>query len=233
MSIIAQLRIAAGEGRVLPPNRSDAETSSREVSLPADHHELLRSWGPVVTSDRLARLRDVSSQGAFEGISEWNEKSRWKCAWRLTQVEQFLCFGETAWGDQFAYRIEDLRAGGTPPVYELATGTMEIRYAAESFAEFIHVGLLLHLNDPDEYTRLAWQRHDDIRVDQQIAWIPPGLIGGQELDHETMLLPAAEHMVLLGDLHTQIFSATPGALIEGFEVAEDEDGRQRAKVDIR
>lgn len=36
-------------------------------------------------------------------LVEWNEPSTWKFAWPSTILE-YLCFAETAWGDQYAYR---------------------------------------------------------------------------------------------------------------------------------
>jgi hypothetical protein len=69
--------------------------------LPADHVELLKKSNGVTAYGGYFRLLSLGD------MSSWNAPGRWKFAWPA-HVAEYLCFGETAWGDQYAYRLVDL-----------------------------------------------------------------------------------------------------------------------------
>src|SRR5690348_12619668 len=88
------------------------------VALPATHQLLLTQTDGLSAYGGYLRLF-----GASELIA-WNDSSTWKFAWP-SRIREYFCFAETAWGDQYAYRYDELVAGPEPAVYFLESITLE------------------------------------------------------------------------------------------------------------
>src|ERR1700722_9615394 len=84
--------------------KSEIRTSIE--SLPEKHLELLRSVNGVTIYHGAFRLFGIDRHEPMLDIITWNSGNSWKFAWD-DRVEPFLIFGETAWGDQYAYRSDD------------------------------------------------------------------------------------------------------------------------------
>src|SRR5215471_20631369 len=69
--------------------------------------------------------------------ARWNSANCWKFAWNGAP-DGYWCFGETAFGDQFAFSCEQLRASQDPPVFKLHHISMSTeRCWEESFDSFL------------------------------------------------------------------------------------------------
>jgi hypothetical protein len=73
------------------------------ITLPIDHQSALQESNGVEVYGGYARLFGLSSESNIDTI-KWNEFDFWKFAWG-NRCQDYLCFAETAWGDQYAYHI--------------------------------------------------------------------------------------------------------------------------------
>ena len=84
----------------------------RSYSLPPSHIELLSGAQSFAVYHGYFRLFGHNE------IDVWNDRELWKFSWE-SSVDDYLCFGETVFGDQYAYRLEDISLGRDAAVYEL------------------------------------------------------------------------------------------------------------------
>lgn len=127
------------------PLLSRFETESGLV-LPPEHKELLRSSNGIEASAGYIRLFGLYTTEAIDAVL-WNNHDFWKFAWG-DRCSSYWCFGETAWGDQYAYAVESLREGGAPAVYFMDALSMTPEVIAPSFAEFLQKEFVRSAKDP-------------------------------------------------------------------------------------
>jgi hypothetical protein len=99
--VVQRMRGAAG-AQLCPRSRPEDA-----LLLPEAHAALLRDGVSAIHG--YVRLFGSGCRKCTD-LSWWNVKSTWKFAWS-GRVSPFLCFGETGWGDQYAYDIDALRRG--------------------------------------------------------------------------------------------------------------------------
>src|SRR5688572_21367932 len=86
------------------PAPAETAAPARELglpttTLPTDHEELLSLVGGRLGYSGCFRLFSA------DRAARWNAPACWKFAWPC-DLTDFFCFGETAWGDQYAYKLE-------------------------------------------------------------------------------------------------------------------------------
>lgn len=138
-------------------SEADAERlKSRGISLPAPLVTLLKSSNGVSAFDGYFRIFGVG-QGAPIDAVEWNDAGSWKFAWN-GRCDAFWCFGCTAWGDQYAFRLDHLRQGKAAVVF-LDSLSMTPEEIAPDFDVFFQKEFLRNAERPyDSMTLKAWER---------------------------------------------------------------------------
>lgn len=151
---------------------------------------------------------------AVADVNEWNRPETWKFAWPR-RVAEYLCFGETAWGDQYAYRYDELRPGREPPVYFLDAVGMHAEPLAASFEGFLESEFLRNAERP-LYSSIAEARRrvGDLRADEHVVHVPSILISGDEALSDVIKMDALAAMIINGDLAGQLLDAQPPGEID-------------------
>jgi hypothetical protein len=168
-------------------------------------------------------------QEPYLDLRSWNAPGTWRFAWD-DRIEPYFCFGETAWGDQYAYKRS---AGGglEPEVYELDSYFLSPDPLAATFEDFLRDDFLRNAETPyDSLTLAALERLGPIDPSQHWVLSPSLALGGDELVENTLLLPAVTAMVFAGDLATWIEEADPEATVTAIEPWHDAQGRARLRV---
>ena len=209
--------------------------SARQYEIPANfppvHRELLSEANGLEVYGGYFRLFGAGDDAAIP-ISRWNSPELWKFAWG-NRADSFLCFGETAWGDQYAYRLEDLAASSAapPPVYFLESITMRGEVISPTFEGFLETEFLRNACDPyDDILVAARRRLGDLTPGEHILYQPSLLLGGTESPENVQKMPAVAAMVVQGDLCVQLDGQLASRSIRELFTLEDEQGRTRLKV---
>ena len=154
------------------------------VQLPADHLRLLARSNGIEAYGGYYRLFAVGGEAAIE-MRRWNEPGLWRYAWR-GRVDGYLCFGESAWGDQYAYAIGE-RSGS---VHRLDAFSMESESIAGSFTEFMRCVFLTAARHPcDELTVATRARLGRLPLSEHVTMLPPPRSG--DLDPTRVVRMAA------------------------------------------
>ena len=163
------------------------------VSLPLEHMRLLARSNGVEAYGGYFRVFGLGA-GAGIDLLAWNEPSLWKRAWN-GRADGWLCFGETGWGDQYAYRGET--GGGT--VFRLDAFSMESEPIASGFAEWVRRVLLPNAQRPrDELTLTARERLGRLPLAEHVTFLRPP--DGCEVDPATVArVPAVAAMRAAAD----------------------------------
>ncbi|WP_127354984.1 SMI1/KNR4 family protein [Actinacidiphila soli] len=207
--------------------RSGAETAYG-YELPEAHRELLRELNGFTAYHGAFRLFGTGRPAHLD-LAAWNAPQTWRFAWD-ERAEPFVFFGETAWGDQYAYRREP---GGrlAPEVHFLEGNFLRSEVIAGSFEEFLADELLRNAKEPyDELTVEAVERYGPIAADQHWAFVPSLAMDGTEDIGQVMQLPAVTAMVYAGDIATAVGAAAPDDLLTGVAPWTDDQGRARLRV---
>ena len=164
-----------------PPASNLAEDAKLHsgVRLPEAHIELLaRANGLSINSGyyRLFGLHTVPERD----LEIWNETSLWKYAWQ-GRVDDFLCFGTTAWGDQYAYHLPSLAEKGHSAVFLLDAYSMDADPLADSFPEFWRNEILRNATAPyDHMVEKCRQATGSLDWNELLTYSPHLLLGGTE-----------------------------------------------------
>jgi hypothetical protein len=199
------------------------------VRLPAAHRDLLLSANGIGTGWGYQRLFGVGD--GSQDIGPWNAHETWKFAWPRP-LDDFLSIGQTGWGDQFAYKLSDLRRG-VETVHWLDHSLMykADMPAAPTFAAFLE-GFLRRACAPDEKTREARRQLGDLGRDELAVFSPSPLLVGLERATQLKRLTARDAMILNGDLTTQLTDPeNQGARVARFDLFLDDRGRPRVHVE--
>jgi len=175
--------------------------------LPESHRALLTLTNGIDVFGGYYRLFGAG-ESCNTDMSEWNEVQSWKFAWPQSTAHRFLCFGETAWGDQFAYALDEL-GRRDPRVYFLGGFTMNASLLAKSFEHFLERTFLRTAFRPGDSVLIgARRRLGDLTPRQHIVYVPSLLLGGcDERVENVSVMAARAAMVVNGDLHTQLSEA--------------------------
>lgn len=194
------------------------------IRLPPAHEALL------LESDGLSAFGGYFRIFGVEHLCLWNARDTWKFAWP-DEVSKFVCFGETGWGDQYAYSVdEDGAHGGT--VYFLDALAMQPELLSQSFEDFLTSEFLRNaLNPYDEMVVGARKRLGDLAEGEHIQYVPSPLISGEESLERVTKLPATAAMIINGDLARQLRDEKQTSPIKRVSTYEDEKGRTRIRIE--
>jgi hypothetical protein len=132
------------------------------IRLPETHVTLLSHGNGVLAYHGYFRLFGVGCDGCID-LTVWNDTETWKFAWPDRLVDYF-CFGETAWGDQYAYRTSELVAG-IETVYMLDAFEMNPDPIASTFDEFLQSEFVRCAREPYDEMLLRSQFRRDVAID--------------------------------------------------------------------
>jgi hypothetical protein len=206
--------------------------------------KLEREHGIVLPGDHLAALQESNGVEAYAGYIRlfglgtthsidamvWNLPNCWKFAW-ANRCAGFWCFGETAWGDQYAYALESLRSGTAVEVYSLDALSMTPRVVASSFTEFLETEFVESAKDPfDAMTKQARQKLGPLELSSHLVYSPSLLLGGPEDINHVEKMPARAAMIVNGDIATQVDAGPADGAIKGVQTYEDELHRTRLRL---
>jgi hypothetical protein len=196
--------------------------------LPAPHRALLVRANGIVAAHGYERLLGVGD--APTSIGAWNAPSTWKFAWSLP-LDEYLCFAESGFGDQYAYRLTELRRGGQS-IHRLE------RHLMEPAEQPVAPGIESFLRQ--FFGRAQTPSHEIIEARAQVGNIgpaehviasPPPLVAGRE-PVGLVRLPAAAAMILQGDLASQLLDpANAERDVARVVQYQDNLGRSRLRVD--
>jgi len=199
------------------------------LTLPKMHVDLLlRSNGLEVFSG-FYRIFGIAPTTRTDIIG-WNQKECWKFAWG-NKCDGFLCFGESAFGDQYCYQIESLQRDETSPVYLLDAVTMQPVQLESSFAAFFENELLRVAGEPyDEMAVLAHQRFGALPARVHLTYSPSLALGGEEKVENLQILDAATALIFHGDINRQLSDAQFDATLSAIEPYTDDLLRPRLRL---
>jgi len=198
-------------------------------ALPPDHRELLRRLNGLTVYHGAFRLFGIDRDKAVLDLDAWNARETWRFAWD-DRTDPYLIFGETAWGDQYAYRWEEPRTIGQEIIFLEGT-LLRPQVIAGSFQEFMMNEFLRNADNPyDELTVETVRRCGPISVEKHWVYTPSVALGGVESIDNVMEMPAITAMTFAGDVASALRSSRPGTFPSAVTPWTDALGRSRLRV---
>ena len=211
--------------------KASSATLESEVfqTLPADHQAVLTTMNGMTVAKGAFRLFGVRNEPYLD-IGQWNAHETWRFAWGA-YAANYLLFGESAWGDQYAYRTDENGKIFGPEVYLLDCVALGPEVLAGSFAEFLEREFLRNAREPySPYTLEMIRRTDGIAAASHWVYTPSlALTGVEDLD-TVVEMPAAMAMTIEGDIILSLDDAPPDAAPLGVVPWFDDMGRPRMRV---
>lgn len=227
--ILAELEWTEGATVEAGADAKILERLGGHVGLPTAHVDLLKIANGISVFGGYFRLFGGRCPEMIDVI-EWNDRETWTFAWNKP-LEEYWFFGETAWGDQYAYRRDELRESSRPKVYFLQGITMNPEVIANDFDTFLEAEFLRNALEPyDSFLVAVRQRLGDLAPLDHIAYVPSLLISGEENVDLVSKLDAVASMVINGDLYNQLADQPQDRPIKELQPFEDADGRMRMRV---
>ncbi len=199
------------------------------IVLPSEHRTALQESNGVEVYAGYIRLFGVRTTESIDAII-WNQPDCWKFAWE-GRCSGYWCFGETAWGDQYAYALESLRAGEAAKVYFLDALSMTPQVVAASFTEFLEKEFFRSASDPyDAMIKQARQKLGPLEITSHLIYVPSVLIGGVEDINHVQKMSARSAMICNGDIATQLDAGPSDKAVKSVQPYEDELHRMRIRL---
>ena len=199
------------------------------LDLPAEHKELLQASNGVEAYAGYVRVFGLHTTEGIDSV-RWNQHDFWKFAWE-DRCTEYWCFGETAWGDQFAYRIDSLRANEDAPVMFLDAYSMTPQPFAHSFVEFLENVFVRSAKGPyDAITKLAREKFGPLEAAAHVVYNPSILLGGAEDINNVQKMNARSAMICNGDIATQLDAGPSDKAVKNVQPYEDESHRMRLRL---
>lgn len=200
-------------------------------SLPASHLRLLQALNGLMVYHGAFRLFGIGRAEPTLDLESWNASELWRYAWD-DRTDSYLMFGETAWGDQYAYRRGASGDLGQE-VYFLEGTLLRPQVIAGSFDEFMMNEFLRNARDPyDPLTVEAVQRRGPINLGNHWVYVPSVALGGSESIENVTVMPAVTAMTFAGDLASALRESRPGTSPTRVLPWTDDHGRARLKVEF-
>ncbi len=197
--------------------------------LPPQHKELLRSSNGVDGYAGYVRLFGLYTMDGIDSVL-WNQHDCWKFAWG-NRCSAYWCFGETAWGDQYAYAVETLKAGGDAQIYFIDALSMTAEVVAASFAEFLQNEFVRSAKEPyDTMIKQARQKLGPLELTSHLVYVPSVLLGGTEDIANVQKTNARSAMICNGDIAVQLDEGPATGTIKAVQPYEDEMQRMRLRL---
>jgi len=224
--------LSAIEGVVTRPGLDISLSQAIEpligFTLPNDHLGLLRQTNGAEGFGGYVRLFGFGPASAID-LVQWNAENFWKFAWS-GQVTPYFCFAETGWGDQFAYRIDQLKMGD-PSIYHIEALAMQPQKIAADFSGFFGCEFLQSCNLPyDSMTVAAREKIGDLRPEEHVTYSPSPVIGAPETMENIIKLQARTAMIIAGDLAVGMNALAPEE--NDFRVEQYEDAEKRIRMRV-
>jgi hypothetical protein len=223
---------AVGNARLhgpMDPQASALMRDSLRTRLPEEHMELLIRYNGIEAYDGYFRLLGVLTAD-FIDIINWNQNDCWKFAWD-GRCDEYWCFGETGWGDQYAYRIGSQSFKDGWNVYVLSAFSMTPQVIASSFPEFWENEFLRNAKDPYDVTiKRARREIGQLDPSEHVVYAPPILITGSEPESRIEKMDARSAMICNGDIAMQLDAAPSGARVRAVENYQDSSYRMRLRL---
>lgn len=211
-----------------PASTLEEVTGRLGTSLPKAHMDVLMTTNGLMVFGGCFRLFSATFTGRLAEIAHWNDTETWKFAWPVP-AHEYLCFGETAFGDQYAYRMDDLKHGAES-VYFLSAYSQQVDLLSHSFADFVERVLVRNASAPyDTMIVDARRRLGDLDASEHFIQIPSIMIAGYESIDLVFRMDGVSAMIANGDIFTQI-SAAPSGEVSGLDPYVDNRGRSRLRI---
>lgn len=222
-----------GNIRTLPVAGTDKDLASQldlhGIQLPTAHINLLAETNGLSAFGGYFLMFGVGT-GEIESLVDWNEIDTWKFAW-AGRANDYLCFGSTAWGDQYAYYAPDRKVDEADPVYLLDAFTMSPELLSDNFQTFFETEMLRNASAPyDSLTKSTRARIGDLAPGELLGFQPPLQLGGTETTSKSIKMPARSVMVANGDLTMGIDALPEAATVKQVLPYSDEAGRLRLRL---
>lgn len=206
--------------------------ASRGLNFPSEHKEVLAWSNGIEVYGGYFRLFGVDAHGGIDSVV-WNQNEHWKFAWH-DRCSSFWCFGETAWGDQYAYSMGSIRAQDGGQVYFLDAISMTPQVIAASFSEFFEREFIRSAREPyDQMIHCARKKFGRLDVKRHLVYIPSLLLGGAEEVVNVQTMDARAAMICNGDIAVQLDDAPSNATLESVTSYEDSQSRTRVRLEWR
>jgi hypothetical protein len=207
----------------------DSFESDHGLVLPKSHGELLQWSNGAEAYGGYLRLFGLYTMESIDSVI-WNQPDNWKFAWG-DRCSNYWCFGETAWGDQYAYSLGSLRAKEEAKVYFLTALSMTPQIVASSFDEFLEKEFIRSAKSPyDVMTRQARQKLGPLEMTYHLVYVPSVLLSGTEDINHVHKMHARSAMICNGDIATQLDSGPPDRAVKAVQAYEDELHRTRIRL---
>ncbi|HJQ41171.1 MAG TPA: SMI1/KNR4 family protein [Thermoanaerobaculia bacterium] len=201
--------------------------ASSSVRLPGDHIEFLKLANGALSCQGYVRLFGVACSGCTD-LRAWNARDTWKFAWPQ-HVMRYLAFGETAWGDQYAYDVSALLHEDTS-VFALDAFEMQPERIAATFSDFLRNEFLRQAAEPyDSMTERVLKRIGSLSWNEHVTYVPSLLLGGEERIENVQKINARAGMIINGDIATQS-AEEPDRSPAAIETYTDDAGRTRVRL---
>src|SRR5215831_15258511 len=208
---------------------ADTLASRHGLSLVDEHRALLEQSNGIEAFAGYIRLFGVQTTQSIDAVG-WNQPDCWKFAWG-DRCSGYWCFAETAWGDQYAYSLDQLRAGGNVPVYLLDALSMKPDVVAPSFVAFWQNEFVRSAKQPyDSKLREARQHLGPLEATSNLVYVPSLLVGGTEDISNVQRMGARVAMICNGDIATQVDAGPATGVVKAIEPYEDDRGRMRLRL---
>ena len=202
--------------------------SKQDLCIPAAHARVLELSNGLEVYWGYFRLFGLYSTNGINAVV-WNTFEHWKFAWHERCVD-YWCFGETVWGDQYAYLRKECQSG-KPKVYFLDALSMSAEVIAQSFEEFFTKEFLRCAEAPyDETIVRARQAHGPVSAKDHLVYTPSPLLGGVEDIADAQIMDGRAAMICNGDIVLQLDAAADGLKLARVEAYTDEAGRPRFRL---
>ncbi len=199
-----------------------------DVKLLQHHKEFLEKTNGIEIFHNYFRLFGINRANLTDILS-WNDNEYWKFSWN-GRCSAYICFGETAWGDQYAYDIEQLREGNEN-VYFLDCLSMTPTLLAPSFSEFMNLEFIPSATEPyDEMITEAHRKFGEIDVSDHLIYTPSLLIGGKEDIENVQKMPARSAMICNGDIAIELDAGPDDSSVVAITQYKDADNRIRLRL---
>lgn len=213
----------------IEPALLDRFEVTERIAIPREHRQLLQLSNGIEAFHGYIRLFGLYTTESIDAI-EWNQYEYWKFAWG-NKCSGFWCFGETAWGDQYAYAIQAPSEEKRPEIYFLDAFSMSAEIVAPSFGDFFEQEFIRFAKEPyDQTVTLARQKFGRLGLKSHLIYVPSLLLGGKEDIANVQLIDARAGMICNGDIASQLASVPPESATIGIQPFEDEQGRARLKL---
>jgi hypothetical protein len=225
LASLSDVRIFAA----VDPESLSKLTGNSNIPLPSDHIALLNDTNGAQAYGGYLTLFGVGPEPNPDAVA-WNDPEYWKFAWG-SRCSDYWCFAETAWGDQYAYSIPEMRKGRFQ-VYLLDCLAMVPTLIADSFSEFWEDEFLRSAMNPYDVMMVeARKLFGDLQIGEHLVYVPSLIIGGREDISNVRKMEARAAMICNGDIASQVDAAGANdCAVASVTPFIDDKGRMRISI---